>query len=100
MFTRQFKSISLIDLSNIFYFSFFFSILHFGVQVRFLKLIHKNSNMFYFAVTVNYVQKVLGFVQSIYHFLVLSQASTSQGYFPKWQLPKCAISQATMHSAT
>ena len=24
-----------------------------------------------------------------------SQTATSQGYFPKWQLPKCAISQAT-----
>ena len=23
-----------------------------------------------------------------------SQATTSQGYFPKWKLPKCAISQA------
>ena len=23
-----------------------------------------------------------------------SQVATSQGYFPKWQLPKCAISQA------
>jgi len=22
-----------------------------------------------------------------------SQAATSQGYFPKWQLPKCAICQ-------
>ena len=24
----------------------------------------------------------------------ISQVATSQGYFPKWQLPKCAISQA------
>ena len=24
-----------------------------------------------------------------------SQMATSQGYFPKWQLHKCAISQAT-----
>jgi len=24
-----------------------------------------------------------------------SQVATSQGYFPKWQLPKCKISQAT-----
>ena len=25
-----------------------------------------------------------------------SQVATSQGYFPKWQLPKCVISQATL----
>ena len=26
--------------------------------------------------------------------MTLSQVATSQGYFPKWELPKCAISQA------
>ena len=25
---------------------------------------------------------------------IFSQDATSQGYFPKWQLPKCAITQA------
>ena len=50
MFTRQFKSISLIDLSNIFYFSFFLFVFTFRGSSKILKLIHKNSNMFYFAV--------------------------------------------------
>ena len=27
------------------------------------------------------------------------QVATSQGYFPKWQIPKCAISQAVTFPA-
>ena len=43
---------------------------------------------------IAYVKSTLGTFPK-----ALSQLATSHGYFPKWQLPKCAISQSATSQA-